>query len=82
MAMHTDSVMRFARRHDRISTLRRWRMQHEINRKWGYFCQISASTTGSGSYPGAVPDEKMPGASWMWRHPAISSSPTPPSSHR
>src|SRR5208282_2225945 len=27
-------------------------------RKWGYFCQISDSTTSYGSYSGAVPNEK------------------------
>lgn len=28
-------------------------------RKWGYFCQISDSTTSFGSYSGAVPNEKI-----------------------
>lgn len=28
-------------------------------RKWGYFCQISDSTTSYGSYSGAVPNEKI-----------------------
>jgi len=28
-------------------------------RKWGYFCQISESTTSYGSYSGAVPNEKI-----------------------
>ena len=28
-------------------------------RKWGYFCQISDSTTSLGSYSGAVPNEKI-----------------------
>jgi Deoxyhypusine synthase len=30
---------------------------------WGYFCQISDSTTSYGSYSGAVPNEKITGAS-------------------
>ena len=28
-------------------------------RRWGYFCQISDSTTSYGSYSGAVPNEKI-----------------------
>lgn len=28
-------------------------------RKWGYFCQISDSTTSYGSYSGAIPNEKI-----------------------
>ena len=28
-------------------------------RLWGYFCQISDSTTSFGSYSGAVPNEKI-----------------------
>jgi deoxyhypusine synthase len=32
---------------------------HEPVRKWGYFCQISDSTTSYGSYSGAVPNEKI-----------------------
>ena len=28
-------------------------------KKWGYFCQISDSTTSFGSYSGAVPNEKI-----------------------
>lgn len=31
---------------------------HDI-KKWGYFCQISDSTTSYGSYSGAVPNEKI-----------------------
>ncbi|MCP4674052.1 MAG: deoxyhypusine synthase family protein [Deltaproteobacteria bacterium] len=31
----------------------------EKARKWGYFCQISDSTTSYGSYSGAVPNEKI-----------------------
>src|SRR6478672_9212741 len=31
---------------------------HDIPR-WGYFCQISDSTTSYGSYSGAVPNEKI-----------------------
>ena len=27
--------------------------------EWGYFCQISDSTTSYGSYSGAVPNEKI-----------------------
>ncbi len=27
--------------------------------RWGYFCQISDSTTSYGSYSGAVPNEKI-----------------------
>lgn len=33
-------------------------LQKEV-RKWGYFCQISDSTTSYGSYSGAVPNEKI-----------------------
>lgn len=33
-------------------------MQVDV-RKWGYFCQISDSTTSYGSYSGAVPNEKI-----------------------
>ena len=32
---------------------------HQDCRKWGYFCQISDSTTSFGSYSGAVPNEKI-----------------------
>jgi deoxyhypusine synthase len=32
---------------------------HEDCRLWGYFCQISDSTTSYGSYSGAVPNEKI-----------------------
>ena len=32
---------------------------HEECRLWGYFCQISDSTTSYGSYSGAVPNEKI-----------------------
>ena len=31
----------------------------EDTRFWGYFCQISDSTTSYGSYSGAVPNEKI-----------------------
>lgn len=38
-------------------------LQRDLNRKdvplWGYFCQISDSTTSYGSYSGAVPNEKI-----------------------
>ena len=32
---------------------------HQECRLWGYFCQISDSTTSYGSYSGAVPNEKI-----------------------
>ena len=34
-------------------------LQHEDVPLWGYFCQISDSTTSYGSYSGAVPNEKI-----------------------
>ena len=34
-------------------------LQMEDIRRWGYFCQISDSTTSFGSYSGAVPNEKI-----------------------
>ena len=34
-------------------------LQLEKIPKWGYFCQISDSTTSYGSYSGAVPNEKI-----------------------
>jgi deoxyhypusine synthase len=37
-------------------------IQQDLNQKcklWGYFCQISDSTTSYGSYSGAVPNEKI-----------------------
>lgn len=34
-------------------------LQKEDVRLWGYFCQISDSTTSYGSYSGAVPNEKI-----------------------
>jgi deoxyhypusine synthase len=34
-------------------------LQVENIRRWGYFCQISDSTTSYGSYSGAVPNEKI-----------------------
>ena len=37
-------------------------LQQDLNEKcklWGYFCQISDSTTSYGSYSGAVPNEKI-----------------------
>jgi deoxyhypusine synthase len=49
---------------------------------WGYFCQISDSTTSYGSYSGAVPNERSRGASSKHRHRSSSSSPTHRSSHR
>ena len=35
-------------------------------RRWGYYCQVSDSTTSYGSYSGAVPNEKI---SWGKLHP-------------
>ena len=32
--------------------------KHDV-KLWGYFCQISDSTTSYGSYSGAVPNEKI-----------------------
>lgn len=46
---------------------------------WGYFCQISDSTTSYGSYSGAVPGEKITWGKLGWTRPSTSSSPTPPS---
>ncbi len=34
-------------------------LREEDTRLWGYFCQISDSTTSYGSYSGAVPNEKI-----------------------
>lgn len=34
-------------------------LQKENTPRWGYFCQISDSTTSYGSYSGAVPNEKI-----------------------
>lgn len=34
-------------------------LQKESTPRWGYFCQISDSTTSYGSYSGAVPNEKI-----------------------
>jgi len=34
-------------------------LQNESCRLWGYFCQISDSTTSYGSYSGAIPNEKI-----------------------
>jgi deoxyhypusine synthase len=34
-------------------------MRYEDVALWGYFCQISDSTTSYGSYSGAVPNEKI-----------------------
>ncbi|MCB0717663.1 MAG: deoxyhypusine synthase family protein [Bacteroidetes bacterium] len=34
-------------------------LEREGTRLWGYFCQISDSTTSYGSYSGAVPNEKI-----------------------
>ena len=34
-------------------------MEQEETPLWGYFCQISDSTTSYGSYSGAVPNEKI-----------------------
>ena len=46
-------------------------------RLWGYFCQISDSTTSYGSYSGAVPNEKITWGKLDATTPATSSSPTP-----
>jgi deoxyhypusine synthase len=50
-------------------------------RLWGYFCQISDSTTSYGSYSGAVPNEKIPEATLRGRR-ASSLSRTPQSLRR
>jgi deoxyhypusine synthase len=34
-------------------------LRKEDTPRWGYFCQISDSTTSYGSYSGAVPNEKI-----------------------
>ena len=34
-------------------------LQRDNVPRWGYFCQISDSTTSYGSYSGAVPNEKI-----------------------
>ena len=34
-------------------------LEHEDTPLWGYFCQISDSTTSYGSYSGAIPNEKI-----------------------
>jgi deoxyhypusine synthase len=34
-------------------------LQRENIPRWGYFCQVSDSTTSYGSYSGAVPNEKI-----------------------
>ena len=50
---------------------------------WGYFCQISDSTTSYGSYSGAVPNEKITwGKLSASTRRSSSSSPTPRSSPR
>lgn len=49
---------------------------------WGYFCQISDSTTSYGSYSGAVPNEKTPGANSQWIRQNSSSNRTLPSLRR
>jgi deoxyhypusine synthase len=42
---------------------------------WGYFCQISDSTTSYGSYSGAAPNEKITwGQNWQSTHRSLSSS--------
>jgi deoxyhypusine synthase len=42
----------------RLAHLRQKLKKEEVQR-WGYFCQISDSTTSYGSYSGAVPNEKI-----------------------
>ena len=49
---------------------------------WGYFCQISDSTTSYGSYSGAVPNEKITWGKLRPKPRSTSSNPTPPSSSR
>ena len=49
---------------------------------WGYFCQISDSTTSYGSYSGAVPNEKITWGKLGVDTPDTSSSPTRRSSRR
>jgi deoxyhypusine synthase len=34
-------------------------LEREDTPLWGYFCQISDSTTSYGSYSGAIPNEKI-----------------------
>ena len=41
------------------TTARTQDLQRENVPVWGYFCQISDSTTSYGSYSGAVPNEKI-----------------------
>ena len=41
-----------------VPMLRQDMERHDIP-LWGYFCQISDSTTSYGSYSGAVPNEKI-----------------------
>ncbi len=51
--------------------------------RWGYFCQISDSTTSYGSYSGAVPNEKITwGKLSASTRRSSSSSPTRRSSRR
>ena len=50
--------------------------------RWGYFCQISDSTTSYGSYSGAVPNEKITWGKLSADRRSSSSSPTPRSSPR
>jgi deoxyhypusine synthase len=51
-------------------------------RLWGYFCQISDSTTSYGSYSGAVPNEKITWGKLGPRRRPTSSNRTPRSSRR
>ena len=39
--------------------------------RWGYFCQISDSTTSYGSYSGAVPNEKITWGKLVGRHAEV-----------
>jgi deoxyhypusine synthase len=57
-------------------------LQREHVPLWAYFCQISDSTTSYGSYSGAVPTRRSPGASSASTRRNSSSSPMPPSSRR
>ena len=54
---------------------------HDIPR-WGYFCQISDSTTSYGSYSGAVPNEKITWGKLSAATPKFIIESTPPSWHR
>ena len=46
-------------------------LRMEDVRLWGYFCQISDSTTSYGSYSGADPNEKITWGKLGVRHPEV-----------